>query len=226
MFVSARKLITASSATGFSLIELMVAMTIVAILATIGIIMFSGAQIGAKDAKRKGDLNDIKKAMYLFQANANTFCPTKFLTSPVDCTSTNPWGAFVNDTRYGLNSAALVTTDEGKISWKTTIATYLKQTGSSGHDYKAALTSPAGYNSDTYSNLPGSVGDLAANVWPDYYIEVTGDATFKIYAQLEGVRAATSECGILEPTVGNKATITGGINAGVTSKRFNFCITQ
>ena len=60
--------------TGFTLIELMVAISIVAILATIGMMMFSSAQGTARDAKRKGDIEDIKKAMYLYKASSGSFC--------------------------------------------------------------------------------------------------------------------------------------------------------
>lgn len=52
----------------------MVAISIVAILSTIGMVMFSSAQGTARDAKRKGDLQDIKKAMYEYKASTGSFC--------------------------------------------------------------------------------------------------------------------------------------------------------
>ncbi len=64
-----------SNIRGFTLIELMVAISIVAILATIGIVAFGATQKSARDAKRKGDLADIKKALYLYRSGAGTFCP-------------------------------------------------------------------------------------------------------------------------------------------------------
>ena len=48
---------------GFTLIELLVVITIIAILATIGVTIFSGAQKVARDAKRRGDIDVIAKAM-------------------------------------------------------------------------------------------------------------------------------------------------------------------
>lgn len=59
---------------GFTLIELMVAIAIVAILATIGIIAFGATQASARDAKRKGDLEDIKKGLYLYRSAGGSFC--------------------------------------------------------------------------------------------------------------------------------------------------------
>lgn len=56
-----------SSNSGFTLIELLIVIVIIAILATVGIVSYSGMQNKAKDAKRKADLNAISKA---YEANA------------------------------------------------------------------------------------------------------------------------------------------------------------
>lgn len=48
---------------GFSLIELMVVISIIAILAVIGITIFSGAQKGARDAQRRSDVKNIIDAL-------------------------------------------------------------------------------------------------------------------------------------------------------------------
>ncbi|MDO8619049.1 MAG: type II secretion system protein [Candidatus Daviesbacteria bacterium] len=48
---------------GFTLIELMVAIAIVAILSTVGLVVFSNAQSGARDSKRTSDLDAIAKAL-------------------------------------------------------------------------------------------------------------------------------------------------------------------
>ena len=59
---------------GFTLIELMIAVSVVAILGTIGMIMFSSTQKTARDAKKKQDIEDVKKAMHVYQANYGNFC--------------------------------------------------------------------------------------------------------------------------------------------------------
>ncbi|MBI4038183.1 prepilin-type N-terminal cleavage/methylation domain-containing protein [Candidatus Daviesbacteria bacterium] len=48
---------------GFTLIELLVVVSIIAILSVIGITVFSGVQKNARDAKRRGDIDAISKAM-------------------------------------------------------------------------------------------------------------------------------------------------------------------
>lgn len=52
--------------TGFTLVEIMVAIAIVAILAMVGLVIFSNVTRGARDSKRKQDLNAISKALYQY----------------------------------------------------------------------------------------------------------------------------------------------------------------
>ncbi|MDO8429117.1 MAG: prepilin-type N-terminal cleavage/methylation domain-containing protein [Candidatus Daviesbacteria bacterium] len=48
---------------GFSLVELLVVITIIAILGTIGISVYSGAQDSAKDGKRRAEIQSIAKSI-------------------------------------------------------------------------------------------------------------------------------------------------------------------
>lgn len=52
-----------NSQKGFTLIELMVVITIITILAMVGMSTFSTVQKNARDAKRKGDVDAITKAL-------------------------------------------------------------------------------------------------------------------------------------------------------------------
>lgn len=58
---------------GFTLIELMIAITIVAIISTVGIISYSKAQSLGRDAKRKQDLRSIAIALELYYQKNKTF---------------------------------------------------------------------------------------------------------------------------------------------------------
>lgn len=69
-------------ARGFTLIELMVAISIVGIMSTIGIVIYSSAQITARDAKRKQDLTAIQTALELYyQTNRHYPCTSDWVNS-------------------------------------------------------------------------------------------------------------------------------------------------
>lgn len=55
---------------GFTLIELLVVIAIIGILATIIVASFTSAQRRGRDARRKGDLDAIKKALVLYRTDA------------------------------------------------------------------------------------------------------------------------------------------------------------
>lgn len=69
---------------GFTLIELLVVIAIIAILATIGLVIYSGVQKNARDARRRSDIEAISRVLeahYNATSNANctgnggTYCP-------------------------------------------------------------------------------------------------------------------------------------------------------
>ncbi|MBP7768371.1 prepilin-type N-terminal cleavage/methylation domain-containing protein [Candidatus Woesebacteria bacterium] len=62
-----------SSKSGFTLIELLVSITIMGILAAIGLSSFNSAQIKARDAKRKSELASIARALELYNTDFGVY---------------------------------------------------------------------------------------------------------------------------------------------------------
>lgn len=65
-----------TSPKGFTLVELMVVIVIIAILATTGFAIFSGLQKSARDARRKADVDAISKALEThYNSTVGQYCP-------------------------------------------------------------------------------------------------------------------------------------------------------
>ena len=54
---------------GFTLIEVLVVSTIIVVVAAIGLVSYSGAQVGARDAQRRQDLDNTRTTLLLFILN-------------------------------------------------------------------------------------------------------------------------------------------------------------
>lgn len=70
---------------GFTLVELLVVITIIAILSIIGLVVFTNIQKGARDAKRRADMDAIAKALgvHFGECVVGTYCnlQTSYFTS-------------------------------------------------------------------------------------------------------------------------------------------------
>lgn len=58
---------------GFSLIELLVVATVIIVITTIGLVSFTSAGKGARDGKRKADLEAVRQALVLYKADGNAY---------------------------------------------------------------------------------------------------------------------------------------------------------
>lgn len=66
---------TAKNPSGFTLVELLVVVAIIAILAIIGTVIFSGVQAKARDAKRQAEIISISKAFEANKTSGSTSYP-------------------------------------------------------------------------------------------------------------------------------------------------------
>ena len=58
---------------GFTLIEVLVAATIIAVLTSIGVVSYQAANKRARDAKRKTDLEQVRAALEMYKADNNWY---------------------------------------------------------------------------------------------------------------------------------------------------------
>lgn len=91
---------------GFTLIELMVAISIVAILASVGLVAYSKTQITARDSRRKQDLRSIQTALELYRQKNNHYpCSSDWQLS----NSADSQGWIKDDPSAGSNCSQSIT---------------------------------------------------------------------------------------------------------------------
>ena len=59
---------------GFTLIEVLVAVTIIAVLISIGVVSYGSVNRRSRDAKRKGDMEQLRSALEMYRAD-NSYYP-------------------------------------------------------------------------------------------------------------------------------------------------------
>lgn len=85
-----------SNKKGFTLVELLVVITIIAILATIGLTIYGGARKSARTAKRIQDLKAIQTALEVYYSVNKTY-PVVYLGVDTGFRSECGWGNFPSD---------------------------------------------------------------------------------------------------------------------------------
>ncbi len=86
-----RKLKSESSKKGFTLVELLVAISIIAIISAIGITSYSQAQKLARDSKRKQDLRSIAVALELYHQKNKRYPQTPNFGTQYSDSASTPW---------------------------------------------------------------------------------------------------------------------------------------
>lgn len=61
---------------GFTLVELLIVISILGILATIALVAFNSSQIRGRDAQRKSNLSEVAHALEIFYSDYNKYPPT------------------------------------------------------------------------------------------------------------------------------------------------------
>src|SRR3990167_8918276 len=110
---------------GFTLVELMIVITVMAILVTIGVVSFTRVQAQSRDTKRKADLRAIQTALqasftettaYPTEATGNTITSTELSASYIPSIPTDPTGAAywydANATNNGYSLCAALETGQ------------------------------------------------------------------------------------------------------------------
>jgi type II secretion system protein G len=64
-----------NSGAGFTLVELLVVITILGVLATIGLVAFASAQMRGRDSQRKSDLKQLSNALEVFSSDYGKYPP-------------------------------------------------------------------------------------------------------------------------------------------------------
>lgn len=155
------------SSFGFTLIELMVAISIVAIVATIGAIVYSQAQNSGKITKRRQDLIAINQALELYRNSTGKYP----ISTGFDCVAS----------LSGVNSLAptympIVPTDPAGISKTDPAACYLYK--SDGTEYKVRtnpqLYTNAEMTTDDFKQQPSLI-DPWLDATSNCDIETNGD---------------------------------------------------
>ncbi|NTU46942.1 type II secretion system protein [Candidatus Roizmanbacteria bacterium] len=98
---------------GFTLLEMLVVIGIIAVLIGMGAVAYSAAQKKARDAKRKGDLHAIQSAMEQYYSLCGFTYPTGNgdLTGSLICGSTGqvfityPYNPLGTNSRYKISNA-------------------------------------------------------------------------------------------------------------------------
>lgn len=67
---------------GFSFIEILVVVTIIGIITTIGMVTYTGFMKQSRDAKRKGDLEQIRGALEMYKSKNNVYPTALDLATP------------------------------------------------------------------------------------------------------------------------------------------------
>jgi prepilin-type N-terminal cleavage/methylation domain-containing protein len=158
---------------GFTLIELMIVIAIIAILATLGVTNFSSALRRARDAKRQSDIVAIQKAL----ETCNNIAQGIYIPNPAPSGGLTTWAEIVTYENYAgcYNDAVLNPAIPGRYDYygyvtaaapqKFALCAEMENWSGNYTTFTASQTDKYNLGSHAISgNGSGSVGGLAAQV--------------------------------------------------------------
>lgn len=145
------------SSKGFTLVELLIVISIIAVITIISFSIYGNAQKHARDGKRRADLDAIRKALEIYKTEKGTYSPSTIFP----CNSEIGWD--FKNTTYGTQGAA---TGCGS-SIKNGLGSYFVNSQIPEDPFC------------TPNNHPCTNSD-----WNDYFLTISG-GQFVLYARLE-----------------------------------------
>jgi prepilin-type N-terminal cleavage/methylation domain-containing protein len=123
---------------GFTLLELLVVISIIAILVALGVVSFTTAQKKGRDARRRGDMKAMQQMMEQYYSANNSAYPAEVNCSNVTILGMFVGGSFPVDPKTGSAYTAACTTST------YCICTQLESTATGGNATNATCTYGAG----------------------------------------------------------------------------------
>ncbi|MHB9019576.1 MAG: type II secretion system protein [Minisyncoccota bacterium] len=183
---------------GFTLIELLIVIAILAILATVTLLVLNPAQMfaQARDSQRISDLNTLKSAIALYMSTVTT--PYLDNNNGANCTAGYLWGTIGSTTPFtgshAIFSGATATTTVGVNGW---VPVALGNTAG-GSPVSALPLDPVSVDTTNFSNLNP--------LYAYFYTCSTTGMVFELNANLESTRYSYTGTDDKESTDGGDRT--------------------
>ncbi len=155
---------------GFTLVELLVVMSIIALLLTIGLSFYGNAQRATRDAKRRSDLDAFRKSLETYKTEKETYVPAT--TFPCT-TATSNWT--FNSTNVGVQGS------------------FTGCPASIGNALRSYFVNGA----IPEDPLCSTTDNTCSGTQPNYHLSIMADGSFTLYANLENPPSTTLTCAIV-----------------------------